>query len=318
MIMEDFVYFFLGIVVTIIVGIFSYPKRNIIQHFVLESYDIGKGLRTVFPNFKLTYKNSELSTNVRVLKGGFMNIVKDIEFKKEESIELKLPKECKVKDVNLLKSDKLKVNYKIIEDNLISFTISDVFLKNEFFKYAIIVETDKEDVRLHNNLSFEHRIPHTKRIGNMLIYGLKKISLNKRRYKLAKFVTFIYGFLVLILCGLLFFTSFNKGWTKPASFKIFNNETKEEVMLEVGHNQQFYILNKSDLKFPYMKKGRPITKSKFENNYTICPEVKDYWIHLVPFALLLMLLILLPLFFWKYNKQEHIKKILINSNSVDF
>lgn len=49
-------------------------KKNKIVHFSINSYDIGKGLSNEFPEFQLHYDGENLSNNVMVLKGGFMNV----------------------------------------------------------------------------------------------------------------------------------------------------------------------------------------------------------------------------------------------------
>ena len=48
-------------------------KKNKIVHFSVNSYDIGKGLSNEFPDFQLHYGGEDLTDNVMVLKGGFMN-----------------------------------------------------------------------------------------------------------------------------------------------------------------------------------------------------------------------------------------------------
>ena len=49
-------------------------KKNKVVHFYVNSYDIGKGLSNEFPDFQLHYGGKQLVDNVKVLKGGFMNI----------------------------------------------------------------------------------------------------------------------------------------------------------------------------------------------------------------------------------------------------
>ena len=48
-------------------------KNREITHFSINSYDIGKGLSDVFPEFQLQFNGENLVEDVKVLKGGFIN-----------------------------------------------------------------------------------------------------------------------------------------------------------------------------------------------------------------------------------------------------
>ena len=48
-------------------------RKNEITHFFVNSFNVGKGLHNEFPQFNLTYEGEELSNEVLVLKGCFLN-----------------------------------------------------------------------------------------------------------------------------------------------------------------------------------------------------------------------------------------------------
>lgn len=73
-------------------------KRNRIDHFFINSYDIGIKLTADFPNYKLHYGDDSIENNVKVLKGGFMNTGRnDIDgLNGKSDIILSLPANCVV------------------------------------------------------------------------------------------------------------------------------------------------------------------------------------------------------------------------------
>ena len=156
------------------------------MHFVINIFDIGKGLRDEFPGFKLMYDDKELSNNVMILKGGFFNASKkDIgEMDKSMSIQTVLPKGCIVKDVSInLGAKDLVVESSIYEDgkgdqNIIKFSIVDIFKTNEFFEYSAIVEMpiDLDDLS-YEQIEFNHRIINTN-IKNIYIGPEKKFKVS--------------------------------------------------------------------------------------------------------------------------------------------
>ena len=40
---------------------FQQRKKNEISHFLIQSYDIGNGLNTVFPGFRIVYNNDDVT-----------------------------------------------------------------------------------------------------------------------------------------------------------------------------------------------------------------------------------------------------------------
>ena len=145
-------------------------RRHKIVHFVINSFDIGKGLRNEFPNFKLTNKGVELSNNVMILKGGFINAsAKDIcEMDKKMFFQIILPEGCEVKDIkiNTLTNGLVVQSQKSGKDNkirnVIPFCIDGIFKTNEYFEYTAIVElpTDMYDLN-YKQFKFWHRITNT-------------------------------------------------------------------------------------------------------------------------------------------------------------
>ena len=110
-------------------------RRNRIAHFLTYTYDIGKGLTDIFPDFELNYKRENMSNIVYVLKGGFMNVGQsDIEgLEGQDDISMFLPEGCNVRDIKIFPSDeKLIVNEKH-EGNMIKFGIEKFFAPDEFF-----------------------------------------------------------------------------------------------------------------------------------------------------------------------------------------
>ena len=152
-------------------------KKNRIDHYIINSYDIGKGLTDVFPEFQLHYGDEVLSKNVKVLQGGFMNAGRnDIgENGKQEDITVILPEGCTVKAVKVsplvnglvvehieteTKDDGTKRSKK---KNEIIIRITGLFRSKERFKYSAIVEVP-ENMPNIDNIKFEHRIANTKDI----------------------------------------------------------------------------------------------------------------------------------------------------------
>ena len=123
-------------------------KKNQIDHYFINSYDIGKGLTDDFPDFALHYGYEVLSNNVMVLQGGFMNTGRnDIgERDKKTEIKLVLPEGCAVKAVKVSPSvnglkvcieDSQRIEEKKRNDEL-CFEIDGVMKSKEWFNYIAI------------------------------------------------------------------------------------------------------------------------------------------------------------------------------------
>ncbi len=170
----------ISIIATAIISIFIarwQMRKNQVVHYFINSYDIGKGLTDDFPNFQLYYGNEMLSDNVKVLKGGFVNIgKKDIgDDGKTTEINLNLPKGCIVKAVKVSPfenglivdcPDINKVSQNVEKqknENKMSFVIDGVFKTKEWFNYTAIIEAPKDmNSYMYRQLKLEHRIKDTK------------------------------------------------------------------------------------------------------------------------------------------------------------
>ena len=141
-------------------------KKNRIDHYLINSYDIGKGLTDEFPGFSLHYGNEVLSKNVKVLKGGFINIGRnDVgDDDKTTDIRIILPEGCAVKAVNVCPLESgLIVKSRIDEEkrNVICFRIEGLLISKECFDYTAIIEAPEGMSIIDNKLIFDHRIKNT-------------------------------------------------------------------------------------------------------------------------------------------------------------
>lgn len=149
-------------------------KKKQIDHYFINSFDIGKGLTDVFPEFQLHYGDEVLSKNVRVLQGGFMNTGRnDIgEDGKQTFFSLILPEGCSVKAVKLSPLvNGLNVNSSINENekNKIVFSVDGLFKSDECFDYSAIIEVPENMGDIENGIGFDHRILNTEKINIVFI-----------------------------------------------------------------------------------------------------------------------------------------------------
>jgi len=282
-------------------------KKNKIVHFSVNSYDIGKGLSNEFPDFQLHYGGEDLTDNVMVLKGGFMNTGRnDIDALKGDSdIKLILPEECVVKTVKVLPStQELHINTDI-KGNIINFGICDDLRADEFFKYTAIVETSEEIDNLHDKLSFRHRIRNTEKIRGTYI-GQQR-SLFKRKFY--KWVIFIY----LITCAISLVLSLYQ----KMDFNIYNNATNKEVTLHIDPqsnlcvNEGFFI--------PFIS-GTIISSEEFEKEYRIEPVTVFQW-NSARFIFVMVYIFLVfvgvgILYYLTWGKDGHIIKVLKENDQI--
>lgn len=159
-------------------------RKNSINHIFINSYDIGKGLSSEFPEFSLTFEGEPLLNDVRVLKGEFVNVGRnDIDnFNGISDIMLILPEECCIKAIKVKPSnEKLIVvaNKDNTKENVVSFGISEFMRPNEYFSYTAIIEVTNNIEDIHNKLQFDQRIKGTEK-GVKNINSYQK-SVNKFR-----------------------------------------------------------------------------------------------------------------------------------------
>ena len=177
-------------------------KRNEISHFLIRTYDIGKGLNAVFPDFRILYKDEKLAKYVRVYEGNFTNTGNKDIYKNNEDIEIGMsfPENCVVKAVQVIPStNEFEVKATAGEnDNKVQFVVKELFKTKEYFQYMAIVESSNEIDDSYNKLQFQLRLPDTKAIQNID----QLIEKRFRRYKRNFIIIAIVMFLVLILLQL--------------------------------------------------------------------------------------------------------------------
>lgn len=167
--MEDLMNFIAGVIMTIVIGVIIAKwqmRKNRISHVYFNSYDIGKGLTSEFPEFSLTFNGEPLLNDVRVLKGEFVNVGRDDidAFNGYSDIRLILPEECHIKDIKVKPSNEELIvvpNKDDTKENVVSFGISKFMRPNEFFSYTIIFEVSDDVENIHDKLQFYHRIKGT-------------------------------------------------------------------------------------------------------------------------------------------------------------
>lgn len=141
-------------------------KKNQIYHYFVNSYDIGKGLTEDFPSFTLHYRDEILSDNVKVIKGGFINIGKNDVGDEGKTIDIKVvfPEGFVVKAVKVSSVESgliIKSYFDEAEKNVIVFSINGLIKSNECFNYTAIIETSEDADVVYSQLRFEHRIKNT-------------------------------------------------------------------------------------------------------------------------------------------------------------
>ena len=261
-------------------------KKNEITHFLINSYDIGKGLSDEFPEFKLHFGGDILADNVMVLKGGFMNTGRnDINaLKGDRDIKLILPDGCILKAVKVTSStEELIVSTNKNNENVIPFGIAELFKSNEFFLYTAIVETPKEIKDISGMLKFQHRILNTE-IKNTHV-GLSNVFVRRKAYKWFKRVIAILSLLFLLLFIPLLISH-------RMEIEVYDNTTNKQVKLYIDRNSQIHVADKRII--PYIYEGETISTEEMKNNYRICPVTTFKWYNyhnVFTFALFIVLLL---------------------------
>lgn len=276
-------------------------KKNEITHFLINSYNVGKGLQNDFSKFQLTYDRNELSNEVQILKGYFINTGRNdiIGLKNESDININLPKECVLKDIIIKrKSKNLDVSAHINTDtpNVIDFAINDKFMSGEFFEYAAIVESTNDIIRLDRKLTYNHRIPNTSKIKNEYM----GIQMHNNKKSLAYiFLLFAIFFSVI---SLFYF------YVQEVKYTLLEHKTGKEVVLYITPESQLYVSDNQLI--PFIDKT-DITKVDFERNYKISLPAKYSWTSynsisgfIFAFASFLYLLGSMLKFYQWYNKKK--------------
>lgn len=230
-------------------------KKNQIDHYFINSYDIGKGLTDDFPGFALHYNGEILSKNVNVIKGGFINIGRnDIgNDGKTTYIKILFPKGFVVKAIKIFSKGTGLIVKANVDDNdkiIIIFSINGLMKSKEWFNYTAIIEVPDDIYSLYNQLYFEHRIKNTI-ITDTYIGPIGRYK--EKQDKLSMYLTILLVFFISLLVIYLI---------KPDWLKYFQIRSSLALLLcfiiVVGMP---YIMDK------YGKRGRIIKAlSKKRNN----------------------------------------------------
>lgn len=275
-------------------------RKNKIVHFSINSYDIGKGLSDEFPAFKLNYDGENLSSDVVVLKGGFMNCGRnDIAgLNGERDIKILFPEECKVKAVIVSPSEEeLLVSARIDNDkeNILNFGISDIFKSDEYFKYTAIVEASKEIKDLHYKLKFQHRIINTDKIRNTYL-GLQRDRFKKRFSKIL--ISFIVFYSLLSVITALY---------QSIQFKVYHKGSDKEVKLHIDPSSNLYV--NEGISIPFFN-GTLISSEELDNNFDIRPITEFRWNSLLMiwnmFNIIFSILYIILLYYLVWGRNAHI------------
>lgn len=279
-------------------------RKNKIVHFSINSYDIGKGLSDEFPAFKLNYDGEDLSSDVIVLKGGFMNCGRnDIAgLNGERDIKLVFPEDCKVKAVIVSPSEEellVSANVENDKDHILDFGISEVFKSDEYFKYTAIVETSKEIKGLHNKLKFQHRILNTDKIQNTYI-GLQRDKLKKR---LSKIVIFAMALIAL-------FSVISASY-QSIQYKVCHKDSDKEVKLHIDPFSNLYV--EEGISIPFVT-DTLISSKELVNNYDIRPITEFKWngpiVITKMFEVIFSILYIVLLYYIVWGRNAHIMNVL--------
>ncbi len=299
------IFFILGLIASYFIARWQ-MKKNKIVHFTINSYEIGKGLSDEFPEFKLHYDGEDLAGDVKVLKGGFMNIGRnDIDgLKGENDIKLIFPEGCKVRAVNILTSvEELSVSSKMDEErnNVLNFGISDVLKSDEFFKYTAIFEASKDIKEIHSELKFQHRIINTDIIRSTYIGQQSSSSWKKRN-----------NILLLLIVSMVFLliSEIITSLYQRTTYKIYQTPYNKEVKIHIDPYSNLYV--NEGVSIPFVS-GTKITSEEFEKYCRIVPITEFRWsiVDTISTILNILMFAFVLLYFYKVlGKNAHIINVL--------
>lgn len=279
-------------------------KKNKVVHFYENSYDIGKGLSNEFPDFQLHYGGEQLVDNVRVLKGGFMNIGRnDIDgLKGEQDIKLSLPKGCKIIAVTVLPSTKdliVTANNDKENENILYFGINDVLKTDEYFKYSVIVEVPSDIKDLYDKLKFHHRILNTEKIRNSYIDQQQSLFSKS----VIKWLIFIFAILSILIT---YYSSYQE-----LQYRICQKSNNKDVQIHIDPYSNLHA--DEGLAIPYVS-STMISSEKLDEDYKIVPIIKFNWgrpeILLAFFSVFMLIGYISLLCIVLYGKNGHIVKVI--------
>lgn len=238
-------------------------KKNKIVHYTINNYDIGKRLRNDFPEVEMHYSGDVLANNVKVLKGGFMNTGNnDIE---ETKFSLVLPQGCIIKTLKVIPSKEDLIVKEIIDPdrkNTVQFVVEGVFIKDEYFEYAAIVETPDGIEDFSEKLSFQHRIKNTEKIKNTFIGEYQK-EIKKKKIDIDKIgsvlMPIIFGFMMMVVL-------FSAVFCRPMQHKIFQKDSDKEVKVYITPKSTIIVADPNRIPNPF---GESITLDDFDQHYRV-------------------------------------------------
>ena len=159
---------FLGIIASVIITRHYTRKqmaKNQISHLLLKSYDIGDGLREIFPNLQILYNGNDLEKYTRVVKGNFNNTGnKDIHSNDDLELSLIFPDNFAIKDIKVVPStEDLEISTEIDKENKnkVHFFIKKLIRSGEYFSYIAILDSTEYNNNPFDGLRFSNRIPNT-------------------------------------------------------------------------------------------------------------------------------------------------------------
>lgn len=290
-------------------------KNNEITHYSINSFDVGKGLRTDFPQFQINYEGKEINNEVHVLKGGFVNTGRDIsDLKGKTELSITLPKSCRLKDIKVQESNtefQVKASSDEKEPNVIKFGIFEQLMHDEGFNYTAIVETGEVINNLRHEVKYNKRIPRT---------DLKKEYIGQgKQPKRLLFLAILSG-----LSSLLFiFLSFVLLFQQQVKFTVREKNTNKEVILYEDFNSQLYVSDNKNAIMSFFSR-KSVERDDINNNYTISPTVKKSFANqgIISVILLAILFILYAYISYesisKYFRRKHVISILkLNSKGSE-
>lgn len=257
----------IGILATVVVTWYFTKKQTRnkeITHFSKSSYDIGKGLSDVFPEFQLQYNGNKIVGDVKVLKGGFLNTGnKGIDGLDEKPIQLILPEGCEVKASKASSvSDDFEVISIIRDSRIVDFIISDGVLKKyDFFEYTAIVETSRQIKSLRDELKIGPRKADL---------DYKYIFLGREEKSFLKSPVFRVLLPIITIITLIPIIAYLY-LPKPIQHRIVEKKTNKEVSLFVDRDSTIYLVDAGhELK---LFSNKTITKDQLINDFELLPQI---------------------------------------------
>ena len=158
----------LGIIATIIVTHYYTKKqmaKNQISHFAIQTYNLGRGVKEVFPEFLMMYNGMALEKYTRFCEGRFKNTGnKDIHGNDELGFSLIFPDHYSIKAIDVTATtEELTIRHEIDKErnNIIHFFFKNLLRTGEEFKYSVLLDSSENDNNPFGKLRFSNRIPDT-------------------------------------------------------------------------------------------------------------------------------------------------------------